>query len=119
MSNNLFASGERHPVVLHAEPSDFVWEGNKQQSGGAPGNQSVNFDQIKLRMQHGADGILRPAGIKQLKTSAVAKLEIKTDVDGESRDETVIAGCDDPRTEKRQFASPADTGPDWWRSKNN
>lgn len=118
LANNVFAGEKQHPVTAHVDPANFLWKGNKQQSGDDDNHQPVKFDRVDLRLARAADGMMRPAAPKRLRTSPVTRMEIKTDVDGESRDKKAIAGCDDPKTKFREFPTPANTGPDWWRAKN-
>ena len=118
LANNVFSSGKQHPVMAQVNPTGFVWKGNKQQSGDDYNDQLVNFDRVDLQLKQADDGLQRPTDTKSLQTEALTNMEIKTDVDGEPRDKVVVAGCDDPKTELREFPSPANTGPDWWRALN-
>ena len=117
-ANNVISSGEFPPLRANASHEGVSWKGNMQQSGNDYRDQFVNFDRVDLQLQRIADGLLRPTNPKLLRTKALKKIEIKTDVDGEPRDKMVIAGCDDPKTKVREFPTPATTGPDWWRAKN-
>ena len=116
-ANNIFSSGKWQPFRVHADPVGFVWAGNKQEAGRDYDDQLVEFDRVSLRLKR-SDALMRPADSKPLKTDALTKMEIKTDIDGQPRSEVALAGCDEPETSLRKFPSPADTGPDWWRVAN-
>jgi len=118
LANNVFSSGEWNPLLAHVDPSEFVWQGNKQQLG-IDDNQLVGLEPVDLHLRRAADGLFRPTDRRSLRTKKLTKVEIKTDFDGEPRGETVFAGCDDSRTLLRNFASPSNTGPTWWRSAKN
>ena len=118
IANNLFAEVKRFIVTANVTPNHFVWAGNKQQFSDEFNDPLPGFEQVDLRLQRIVDGMLRPVSTRQLKTKAVKKTKIKTDVDGQPRKRTVVAGCDDPKTTVRTFPTPANTGPNWWRRKN-
>ena len=118
IANNLFAEVKRFIVTANVTPNHFVWAGNKQQFSDEFNDPLPGFEQVDLRLQRIVDGMLRPVSTRQLKTKAVKKIKIKTDVDGQPRKRTVVAGCDDPKTTVRTFPTPANTSPNWWRRKN-
>jgi poly(beta-D-mannuronate) lyase len=116
IANNVINSGSFAPLHAHAGHEGVSWKGNKQQSGNDYNNQLVNFDRVDLQLSRIADGMLRPAKPKRLRTEVLTRMQIRTDVDGEPRHKMAVAGCDDPRTDVREFPTPANTGPDWWRA---
>ena len=118
-ANNVFSSGKWQPFRIHADPVGFVWAGNKLQSGRDYENQLVEIDRVALGLQRSKDALMRPADSKQLQTESLTKMEVKTDIDGQPRGEVALAGCDEPETSLRTFPSPANSGPDWWRTANH
>ncbi len=115
-ANNIFSSGKWQPFRIHAEPVGFVWKGNKQQVGREYDDMPVEFARVALRLRRSDDGLMRPADPSKLETESSKRADVRTDIDGHPRSETVIAGCDQPETPLRELPSPANTGPDWWRT---
>lgn len=115
-ANNIFSSGKWEPFRVHASPVGFVWKGNKQQVGRQYENQPVEFDRVPLPLRRSDDALMRPADSAALQTEVIADMEIKTDIDGQPRGETAIAGCDEPDTPFRDLASPENAGPEWRRA---
>ena len=101
---------------VHAEPVGFEWEGNKLQVGREYDLDLVKVDRASLRLKRAEDGLMRPADPAELKSDVLLKEEVKNDIDAQPRGEVAIAGCDDPSTSVREFASPANTGPQWRRA---
>jgi len=116
-ANNVFSSGKWNPFRVHADPAGFRWTGNKQQTGRDYDDLLVEFDRVALQLRRQDDSLMRPTDAKKLETEKLTAMEIETDVDGQSRGETAIAGCDAPSS-LREFPSPKNSGPDWWRDAN-
>ena len=117
-ANNIFDSGKWQLFRVHSNPEGFVWKGNKQQSGRDYDDQLVEFDRVELRLHRSDDVLMRPTDSSGLETETLTKIDVKTDIDGQRRGETAIAGCDQPETPLRELSSPANTGPDWFRTAN-
>ncbi len=111
--NNVISSGKWAPFRVHAEPTGFVWEGNRQQVGRDYEDQLIEFDRVALGLRTAEDGLMRPVDAKVLEAKPVTQTDVETDIDGEPRGEVAVAGCDQPGTPMRKFPSPADTGPVW------
>ena len=114
-ANNVVSSGQWNPFAIHADPKGVAWKGNRQQTGKKYPDSPVEFDRVELQLQRGDDALMRPTDPRKLQTKALTALVVKTDVDGEPRGKVAFAGCDEPKTKLRKFASPSNTGPDWWR----
>lgn len=119
VANNVISSGKWEPFRVHADPVGFRWKGNKQEIGRDYEDMLGEFDRVSLRLRGGDDALMRPADPATLITEAVTEMTITTDIDGETRSEKVIAGCDDPATQTRTFASATSTGPEWRRNNFN
>ena len=114
--NNVFSPGKWQLYRSHAEPTGFVWEGNKLQAGRTYDLDLVKVDRVGLRLQPADDGLMRPTDAAALKSETSTIEQLKTDIDSQPRGETAIAGCDEPDTSFRKLAAPANTGPDWRRA---
>lgn len=62
--------------------------------------------ELKLRREN---NLLRPADSDVLRTHTKSRTD--TDIDGGQRHDRSLAGCDDPDTDRRPFASATNTGP--------
>ena len=113
--NNVFSPGKWQLYRADAEPTNFVWEGNKLQAGRTYDLDLVEVDRVGLRLQRGEDGLMRPADASALESQTLTKEEVKTDIDGEPRGDVAIAGCDQPGTPIRELASRRNSGPEWRR----
>jgi hypothetical protein len=98
---------------VHARPVAFVWDGNKHQVGRSHEDQLVEFERLDLRLKRAVDGLLRPTTSESLITRAASPLQ--QDIDGYSRGDIALAGCDAPGTPLREWPSAASTGPAWRR----
>jgi poly(beta-D-mannuronate) lyase len=108
--NNFFLSDKWPLLRIHAKPIDCVWEGNKRH-GRANEDQPFEFEHIDLQLRRAADGLLRPTSITPLLASTASTLDV--DLDGHSRDEVPVAGCDQPGTPFYSWPSASNTGPSW------
>ncbi|PAY17965.1 hypothetical protein CKO51_18315 [Rhodopirellula sp. SM50] len=52
---------------IHAEPKDFVWQGNLQQAGGEDRDTFMQFPRVEQSLQRAADGLLRPSDARSLR----------------------------------------------------
>ena len=114
--NNVFSPGKWGLYRVHAEPTGFLWEGNKLQVGREYDLDLVKVDRAALRLKRADDGLMRPTELSELQSATSVTKEVANDIDGQSRGETAIAGCDEPSTPLRKLVSPADTGPQWRRA---
>jgi poly(beta-D-mannuronate) lyase len=113
--NNVFSPGKWGLYRVHAEPVGFVWQGNKLQVGREYELDLVKVDRVALRLKRAEDGLMRPTELSELQSETSVAEEVKYDIDGQARGESVIAGCDEPGTSLGELASPSDTGPKWRR----
>ena len=114
--NNVFSPGKWGLYRVHAEPTGFLWEGNKLQVGREYDLDLVKVDRAALRLKRADDGLMRPTDLSELQSATSVTKEVADDIDGQPRGETAIAGCDEPSTPLRKLVSPADTGPQWRRA---
>ena len=114
--NNVFSPGKWGLYRVHAEPVGSVWDGNKLQVGREYDLKLVKVDRVPLGLKRAEDGLMRPADPAELQSDVSLKEEVKNDIDAQPRGDVPIAGCDDPSTSVREFASPANTGPQWRRA---
>lgn len=114
--NNVFSPGKWGLYRVHAEPTGFLWEGNKLQVGREYDLDLVKVDRAALRLKRADDGLMRPTELSELQSATSVTKEVANDIDGQPRGETAIAGCDEPSTPLRKLVSPADTGPQWRRA---
>ncbi|QDV47627.1 Chondroitinase-B precursor [Stieleria neptunia] len=96
---------------IHADPKDFVWRGNLQQHGKGDRDTFLQFPDVELTLQRAADGLLRPIDARPLRCEVSGV--VKNDIDDLPRGATPLAGCDDPATAHRVWASAENTGPTW------
>ena len=111
ITHNLFLPGKWPLFRVHAEPVACGWGGNKHQQGRSHEDQLVEFERLDLLLQRAVDGLLRPTTPQPLRTGAASHVE--QDIDGVSRGDVSLAGCDEPNTPMRRWPSAANTGPTW------
>jgi len=116
LANNIISSGNWNPLTVHANSQGVTWQGNKQQFDGSEDNQLDKLYSVDLKLRREDDGLLRPTKPGALRAKPMSEMKIETDIDGEPRGKTPIAGCDDPETPMRKLASSTNTGPVWWRT---
>lgn len=108
---NVFMPMKWQLFRIHAEPQDFVWQGNLQQVGGDDRDTFMQFPRVELSLQRAADGLLRPSDARSLRCD-VPDI-VTNDLDDFPRGANAVAGCDDPATAHRVWPSAENTGPTW------
>ena len=108
--NNLFESDKWALLRIHAQPSDFIWQGNKRH-GRANEEQPYEFERVDPKLVRAVDGLLRPMTEEPLVTNVAS--DLSHDVDGEHRRGLPVAGCDQPGPRRYAWPSASNTGPTW------
>ena len=109
--NNLFLPGKWPLFKVRVKPKDFQWEGNILQENQSRDNQLAKIERREFKLKRGDDGLMRPTESSPLETETNAP--VQTDIDGQPRGETTIAGCDEPDTELITWPSRKNCGPTW------
>ena len=108
--NNLFLPGKWPLFKFKVEPKDFQLEGNLLQSQ-SNDNRPVNFERRELKLRRADDGLMRPTRSSPLRVKV--KSPVKTDIDGQPRSRTTMAGCDQPKGSQITWPSRKNCGPTW------
>ena len=109
--NNLFLPGKWQLFKVRAKPTGFQWEGNLLQEDKPQEDQLVKLERREFKLDRADDGLIRPTESTPLHTGATSS--VKTDIDGQARGETKIAGCDQPNTNLTTWPSRKNCGPTW------
>jgi poly(beta-D-mannuronate) lyase len=119
IANNLIVS--RRPAIdLRAAPRGFVWQGNLLYS---PSDERPRIAGIalldKMPLVKDEAGLWRPTLSSPAIDAAIGDYPwIKSDIDGQPRDDTYDVGCDElaPASAKNRPLQQVDVGPGWKRS---
>jgi poly(beta-D-mannuronate) lyase len=113
VANNVFVLGPGGKLIQGDEGPGWTWNGNFA-AGASTMNPGMRSDDVKL--ERGADGLLRPAAGSPLRGAAVGHYPTLThDIDGQPRTGKFDAGCDQ-LSSAPILARPltaADVGPAW------
>lgn len=114
ISHNVFLPDKWQLSRMHSKMVNFDWSDNLLQSGRKPRDPPVKFRQLEMSFSDGSNGLKRPTSAKQLLPEKPSG--IMTDIDGETRVELSMCGCDQMGATAYEFVTPLTTGPTWMRT---